>query len=94
MMNIKSFDPGLLSIEKISLKSTDVVIYEIRYMTIKSLVHVNIGSKKILWLISNNAGGYIEENNGDKYLILQTRTQKYQKSTQNFAMKLKTTLKQ
>ena len=43
-------------------------------MTIKSLVHVNIGSKKILWLISNNAGGYIEENNGDKYLILQTRT--------------------
>ena len=94
MMNIKSFDPSLLSIEKISLKSTDVVIYEIRYMTIKSLVHVNIGSKKILWLISNNAGGYIEENNGDKYLILQTRTQKYQKSTQNFAMKLKTTLKQ
>ena len=63
-------------------------------MTIKSLVHVNIGSKKILWLISNNAGGYIEEDNGDKYLILQTRTQKYQKSTQNFAMKLKTTLKQ
>ena len=94
MMNIKSFDPSLLSIEKISLKSTDVVIYEIRYMTIKSLVHVNIGSKKILWLISNNAGGYIEENNGDKYLILQTRTQKYQKSTQNFAMKLKTALKQ
>ena len=94
MMNIKSFDPSLLSIENISLKSTDVVIYEIRYMTIKSLVHVNIGSKKILWLISNNAGGYIEENNGDKYLILQTRTQKYQKSTQNFAMKLKTTLKQ
>ena len=94
MMNIKSFDPSLLSIEKISLKSTDVVIYESRYMTIKSLVHVNIGSKKILWLISNNAGGYIEENNGDKYLILQTRTQKYQKSTQNFAMKLKTTLKQ
>ena len=94
MMNIKSFDPSLLSIEKISLKSTDVVIYEIRYMTIKSLVHVNIGSKKILCLITNNAGGYIEENNGDKYLILQTRTQKYQKSTQNFAMKLKTTLKQ
>ena len=94
MMNIKSFDPSLLSIEKMSLKSTDVVIYEIRYMTIKSLVHVNIGSKKILWLISNNAGGYIEENNGDKYLILQTRTQKYQKSTQNFAMKLKTALKQ
>ena len=94
MINIKSFDPSLLSIEKISFKSTDVVIYEIRYMTIKSLVHVNIGRKKILWLISNNAGGYIEENNGDKYLILQTRTQKYQKCIQNFAMKLKTTLKQ
>ena len=94
MINIKSFDPSLLSIEKISFKSTDVVIYEIRYMTIKSLVHVNIGSKKILWLISNNAGGYIEENNGDKYLILQTRTNKYQKCIQNFAMKLKTTLKQ
>ena len=35
----------------------------------KSLDHVNIDSKNLLYLIFNNVDGYIEESNGDKYLI-------------------------
>ena len=31
MINIKNFDPNLLNIEKISFKSSDTVIYNIRY---------------------------------------------------------------
>ena len=33
MTNIKNFDPSLLGIDKISFKSTDVVIYPIEYIT-------------------------------------------------------------
>ena len=69
MINIKSFDPNLLSIDNISFKSTDVVIYNIEYITMKSLDHVNIDSKNPLYLIFNNVNGYIEKSNEDKYLI-------------------------
>ena len=31
MINIKNFDPNLLSIDQISFKSTDCVIYDIKY---------------------------------------------------------------
>ena len=33
MTNIKNFNPSLLGIDKISFKSTDVVIYPIEYIT-------------------------------------------------------------
>ena len=32
MTNIKNFDPNLLSIDQISIKSTDSVIYDIEYI--------------------------------------------------------------
>ena len=75
MINIKHFDPGLLDIDKISFKSTDAVIYKIRYVTMKSLDNENIDSANRLYLIFNNVDGYIEcnsieESNGDKFLIL------------------------
>ena len=38
MTNIKNFDPSLLSLDQISLKSTDDVIYQIEY--IKSLIYI------------------------------------------------------
>ena len=38
---IKNFDPSFLSIGKISFKSTDAVIYNIRYIIMKSLGYVN-----------------------------------------------------
>ena len=75
MINIKHFDPGLLDIDKISFKSTDAVIYKIRYVTMKSLDNENIDSANRLYLIFDNVDGYIEcnsieESNGDKFLIL------------------------
>ena len=76
MINIKNFDPNLLNTEKISFKSTDVVIYNIRYITMKSLDHVNIDSANSLYLVLNNVDGYIEESNGDKYLIFASTEKK------------------
>ena len=63
IINIKNFDPSLLSVGKISLKS-DSVIYDIQYTTMTSL-----GSANSLYVIFNNVDAYIEENNEDKYLI-------------------------
>ena len=64
MINIENFDPNLLSIDEISFKSTDPVIYDIEYITMKSFDNANF-----LYLIFNNVDVYIEENNENKYLI-------------------------
>ena len=69
MINIKSFDPNLLSIDKISFKSTNAIIYHIQYITMKSIDHLNIDSVNTLYLVFNNVDGYIEESNEDKYFI-------------------------
>ena len=75
MTNIKNFDSNLLNIEKISFKSTDAVIYNIQYITMESLDLVNIDSENPLYLIFNNVVGYIEESNGDKYLVFASTDQ-------------------
>ena len=62
MTNIKNFDLSLLSIDKISFKSTDFVIYDIKYFK-------NLDSANFLYLIFNIVDGYIEESNENKYLI-------------------------
>ena len=62
MINIKIFGPSLLSIDKISSKSIDSVIYDIKYFK-------NLNSAKFFYLIFNNADGYIEESNENNYLI-------------------------
>ena len=74
MINIKNFNPSLLSIDKLLFKSTDAVIYHIEYIIMKSLDNENIDSGNSLYLIFNNVDGYIEcnstkESNEDKYLI-------------------------
>ena len=61
MTNIKNFDPSLLNIDHISYESTDSVIYDIEYITMKSLDNENS-----LYLIFNNADEYIKENSEDK----------------------------
>ena len=63
MANIKNFDPSLLSINQISFKSTDSVIFNIEYITMKSLDNANS-----LYLVFNNVDAYIEENSEDKSL--------------------------
>ena len=60
----------MLSIDKISFKSIDAVICNIKHITLKSLNHVNIDSENPLYVIFNNVDGYDEESNGDKYLIV------------------------
>ena len=58
-----------MDINKISFKSTDVVINKIKYIIVKSLNHVNIDSENHPYLVFNNVDGYIEDSNGDKYLV-------------------------
>ena len=72
-INIKNFDPRMLEINKLSFKSTNTNIYHIEYITMRNFDHVNIDSENPLYRIFNNVGGYIEENNGDKYLIFASK---------------------
>ena len=69
IISINNFDSNLLNTYKISFKSTDVVIYNIIYITMKSFNHINIDNGNPLHLMFNNGNGYIEEKNGDKYLV-------------------------
>ena len=69
MINMKTFDPNLLSIDKISFKIIDAIIYNIKYITLKCLNHVNIYSKNPPYLFFNSIDGYIEESNRNKYLV-------------------------
>ena len=53
-----------MSIDQISIKSTDFVIYDIEYFK-------NLNSKNSRHLVFNNVDAYIEENNEDKYLFIE-----------------------
>ena len=68
LINIKKLDSSLLKTDKKSYKKID--IYNIGYITIKKIDdHENTHSVNPLYLIVNHANGYIEEKNGNKYLI-------------------------
>ena len=67
MISLKNFESNLLKIAKKYYKGID--IYYIGYITIKKLVIVKIFSVHPLHLLINQASGYIEEKNGNKYLI-------------------------
>ena len=68
MINIKIFDPILLKIDRKSYKN--IGIYNIGYITIKIIDDCeNIYRVNPLYLLFNHANGYIEEKNGNKYLI-------------------------
>ena len=67
MINIKEFHSSQLKIDKKSYKN--IGIYYIGYITIKSISdYENINSVNPLYLIIAEVDGYIEENNGNKYL--------------------------
>ena len=71
MMNIKSFDPVLLEIDKNSYK--DIGIYNIEYIAIKKIDNCEtIYSVNPLYLLVNNASGYIEDKFMNKYLIFRS----------------------
>ena len=68
MVDIEKFDSNLLKIDKNSYK--DIGIYNIGYITIKKIDDYESNySVTPLYLRVNHANGYIEEKNGNKYLI-------------------------
>ena len=66
MISIKDFDSSQLKINKKSYKN--IGIYRIGYITMKDSDYVKINSVNPLYLIIGKVDGYIEENNGNKYL--------------------------
>ena len=67
-IDIRSFDPNLLKIDKKPYK--DIDIDYIDYITIKKIGdYENICSVNPLHLIINSATGNFKEKNGEKYLI-------------------------
>ena len=68
IINLKNCEPKLLKIDRKSYKN--VGIYNIGYIKIKKIDDCeNIYSVNPLYLLVNHASGYIEEKNGNKYLI-------------------------
>ena len=68
IINLKYFEPNLLKIDKKSYKN--IGIYKIGYITIEKIDdYESIYSVNPLYLQVNLANGYIEEKNGNKYLI-------------------------
>ena len=68
IIDLKHFDARLLKIEKKSYRSID--IYYIGYITITKIDDCeSIYSVNPLYLRIKYASGYIEEKNGNKYLI-------------------------
>ena len=75
MINIKDFDPSLIKIDIKSYKNID--IYYIGYITTKSSSDCeNINSVNPLHLLIGEVDGYIEENNGNKYLTFASTDRK------------------
>ena len=70
IIDIETFDSNILKLGKRSYKDLD--IYNIGYVTIKEIGSVyDINSVNPLYLRIDNAGGYIEEINEDKYLVFE-----------------------
>ena len=68
IINIEEFDSNLLKIDKKSYK--DIDIYYIGYITIKKIGDwENIYSVNPLSLITGKVDGYIEEDNGNKFIV-------------------------
>ena len=68
MINLQDFESNLWKIDKKYYK--EINIYYIGYITIKKIGDCeNIHSVNPLYLIINEADGYIREKNGSKYLF-------------------------
>ena len=66
--NMKNFDPTNIKIDDKSYKN--ILIYCIRYVTIKDSKYVKVYSVHPLYLIFNKVNQYFEQINGNKYLTL------------------------
>ena len=89
MVNIEDFDSNLLKIDKKSYKS--IGVHNIRYIFIKKIDdYKNIYSVNPLYWIIGELNGYIEEKDGNKYLIFDSTDEHKEvlKNTLNFRMGL------
>ena len=72
IIDIKTFNLNMLKLDKKSYKNLD--IYNIGYVTIKKIGYgYDVNSVNPLYLRIDNASGYIEEINEDKYLVFDVR---------------------
>ena len=95
IINLENFKSNLLKIDKKSYK--DIGIYNIGYITIKKIDDCeNINSVNPLYLNITHASGYIEEINGNKYLIFDSTdgNKELLKNVMMFLMELVMKLKQ
>ena len=68
IIDLKTFDSNILKLDKKTYKNLH--IYNIGYVTIKKIgPGYDVNSVNPLYLRINNASGYIEEINEDKYLV-------------------------
>ena len=67
IINLEDFDPSLLKLDK-KESSLNIDIYYIGYVTKKP--DYNINSVNPLYLLIRELDGFIEENNGSKYLSI------------------------
>ena len=91
IIDLKDFHAKLLKIDKKLYKNLD--IYYTGHMTIKKIDdYESIYSVNPLYLRIDHASGYIEEKNGNKYLIFDSVNENKEvlKNTLEFGMELKT----
>ena len=90
IINLKDFESHLLKIDKMSYKN--IGIYNIGYIAIKKNDdYESIHSVYFLYLRVHHANVYIEEKNGNKYLIFHSTYENKDllKNTKIFGMELK-----
>ena len=86
MINLKYFELNLLKIDKKSYKN--IGIYNIGYIQLKKMM--TIYSVNPLYLQLNHTNGYIEEKNGNKYLIFDSADDNKELLKKMFGTELKT----
>ena len=92
MINLKKIESNLLKIDKKHLKNID--IYYTGYITTKKIDDCeSIYGVNPLYLLVNHTNRYIEEKNGNKYLIFDDSVNENKELLKNmrmFGMELKT----
>ena len=90
--DLKYFEPNLLKNDKKTYKNIDIYYIDIYYTIKKIDDHESIYSVNPLYLRINDASGYIEEKNENKYLTFDSvdENKEVLKNTQMFGMELKT----
>ena len=85
IINIKNRDLNKIKMDKKSYKN--ILIYYIGCVTVKNPSYVKINRVNHLYLIIDKINGYIEENNGNKYLTPVSTDKSKDKLRKNYGIK-------